>query len=319
MRKNLSDAKLKETRGAPSIVIVGSANADLFFRTGKLPDPGETVIASTLSRSYGGKGANQAVAIARLGGRAIMVCRLGSDEHGKNIVMNFQKEGVVTRYISYDADSPTGTAFVTVDEKGENTIVVLTGANGKLGDDCIQSAYDAMKSSAACVAQMEIPLHAVEKVAEIARSCNVPFILNTAPAPRYDISHIIAKADILCPNRKEAEIISGIQIHDVSDAFHAGRKLVEKGAKNVVITLGSDGALLVTKDSEAHVSAPKVTVRDTTGAGDAFVGGLTFAFASGKSLVESIKFANVVAAISITKDGTQTALPGLDEVMRFGE
>jgi ribokinase len=310
--------KLNEWTNDSAIIVVGSANADSFLRTKKLPVPGETVLASALKRSYGGKGANQAVAIARLGGKTIMVCRVGSDENGKGIIMNFQREGVDTRYIHTDTDAPTGSAFVTVDEEGENTIVVYTGANGKLDGEEVERVFAVVKSAAVCVAQMEIPLRTIEKLAEVTRSSNVPFILNTAPAPQSDIAHIMENVDILCPNRREAEIISGIRIHDISDAVRAGRKLVEKGAKNAVITLGSDGALLVTKDSDRHVPAPKVSVCDTTGAGDAFVGGLAFAFASGKKLVESIEFANIVAAISITKDGTQTALPTLDEVMMFG-
>jgi ribokinase len=318
MGKERYGMKTNEIKNDSAIVVVGSANADLFFRTKKLPAPGETVLASALKRSYGGKGANQAVAIARLGGRAVMVCRVGSDEHGKGIIMNFQREGVETRYISSDADAPTGSAFVTVDEAGENTIVVYTGANGKLGGEDVQRVFEVVKTAAVCVAQMEIPLRTIEKLAEAAQACNVPFILNTAPAPQSDISHIIEKVEILCPNRREAELLSGIRIHDVSDAVRAGRKLAGKGAKNVVITLGSDGAVLVTKDTERHVPAPKVSVCDTTGAGDAFVGGLAFAFASGKDLEGSIKFANIVAAISITKDGTQTALPTLDEVEKFG-
>lgn len=317
MEKEQNGMKWIDVKENAAIVVVGSANADLFFRTKKLPSPGETVLASALKRSFGGKGANQAVAIARLGGRAIMVCRVGSDEHGKGIVTNFQREGVETRYIQTDADAPTGSAFVTVDEEGENTIVVYTGANGKLDGEDMQRVFPVVKTAAVCVAQMEIPLPTVEKLAELARLCNVPFILNTAPAPPKDISHIIEKVDILCPNRREAEILSGISIHDISDAVCAGRKLAEKGAQSVVITLGSSGALLVTRNRERHVPAPKVSVCDTTGAGDAFVGGLAFAVASGKELEESIKFANIVAAISITKDGTQTALPTLDEVVKF--
>ncbi len=298
----------------PKVVIVGSANVDLFFRTKTLPEPGETVVASAFRKSFGGKGANQAVAVAKLGGKAVMVCRVGTDASGEDLIENFKHAGVQTRYIVQDPGSATGMAFVTVDESGENTIVIYSGANCRLEEADIGTAIDEIRTSDVVVTQLEIPLSTVKKVAEISREVNTPFILNPAPVPLQDISDIMRFVDVLCPNQTEAQALTGQRIWGMEDAKRAARQLMQHGVKNVVLTLGSAGALLVRNGKEFHIPSPEVTVRDTTGAGDAFVGALAFSLASGCEILEAVQLSNCAAALSVTKDGTQTGLPTLKEV-----
>jgi ribokinase len=297
-----------------SVVIVGSANVDLFFKTDELPSPGETVVASAYNRSFGGKGANQAVAVAKLGGRSIMVCRVGADESGSELLENFTRSGVDTRQVIRDPGNSSGMAFITVDREGENTIVIFPGANMKLGPSDLDAAMDQIRVSGAVVAQLEIPLQTVERVAAVSREHNVPFILNPAPAPARDISGILGNVDIICPNKTEAEALTGASIANIEDAKRAAHLLMESGAGSVVLTLGSSGALLVTGDTEHHIPSPTVHVRDTTGAGDAFVGSLAYFIASGRTISDAVRYASVAAALSVTKDGTQAGLPGLIEV-----
>jgi ribokinase len=297
-----------------SVVIVGSANVDLFFKTDELPSPGETVVASAYNRSFGGKGANQAVAVAKLGGRSIMVCRVGADESGSELLENFTRSGVDTRQVIRDPGNSSGMAFITVDREGENTIVIFPGANMKLGPSDLDAAMDQIRVSGAVVAQLEIPLQTVERIAAVSREHNVPFILNPAPAPARDISGILGNVDIICPNKTEAEALTGASIANIEDAKRAAHLLMESGAGSVVLTLGSSGALLVTGDTEHHIPSPTVHVRDTTGAGDAFVGSLAYFIASGRTISDAVRYASVAAALSVTKDGTQAGLPGLIEV-----
>ncbi len=302
-----------------SIVVVGSVNLDMFFRTDKLPDPGETVVATSVQKSYGGKGANQAVTVARLGGKAVMVCRVGQDSAGKELFDNFKRSGVYTKYVIHDPDFSSGTAFVIVDSHGENSIVIHPGANMKLSVADLDMTIDEIRNAGLVVAQLEIPVATVERAAEISKENKIPFILNPAPAPSEDISSILKNVDVLCPNKTEAEALTGQKILNVEDAKKAGAILLKSGVKNVVLTLGSTGALYVSKDTKQLFPSPRVTVRDTTGAGDAFVGSFAFSLCSGSTIPESVKFANVSAAISITKDGTQAGLPTCEEVREFSK
>lgn len=299
----------------PVVAIVGSANVDLFFKTERLPLPGETVVASVFNKSYGGKGANQAVAVSKLGGRAIMVCKLGGDEGGRELLDNFLRAGVETKWIVKDPETPSGMAFITVDRNGENSIVLYTGANMKLESSDVEKAIEGIKEADIVVTQLEIPISTVRKTAEISKKLNLPFILNPAPASKEDISDILKMVDVLCPNRAEAQALTGEKIESLEDARKSVRKLLSLGPGCVVLTLGSWGALLCTGDGEKLFPAPEVEVVDTTGAGDAFVGALAFALARGNSEEESVRFATLAAAISVTKDGTQAGLPTLEEVI----
>lgn len=309
--------KVMFTQEVPKVVVVGSANFDMFLRTRKLPSPGETVIASSFQRSCGGKGANQAVAVARLGGQSIIVARLGEDEFGEKLMENFQKFGVDTRFVIHDSGASSGNAFVILDEQGENVVVVYPGANAKLDVTDLDPVIEEIKTSGVVVVQLEIPIPTVRKLASITKKYNVPFILNPAPVPREGITEILPMVNVLCPNQTEAQSLTGIRIDQPEDAFSAARKLREMGAESIVITLGPQGAILVSTESEEYIPATPVTVRDRTGAGDAFVGGLSFALAAGWSITKSVIFATNVAALSVTKVGTQSGLPTYEEVTSF--
>jgi ribokinase len=302
-----------------SVVIVGSVNIDRFLKTDNLPSPGETVAAAFFNKSYGGKGANQAVTISKLGGRAVMLCRVGGDESGEELINNFKKSGVDTRYVIRDPELSSGMAFVTVDKSGENTVVIYAGANGKLNPSDLDPVKDEIRSCSLLLSQLEIPFSTVERTAEIAREYHIPFILNPAPAPSQDISKILKNVDILCPNKTEAESLTGVNIQNVEDGKKACHALRDIGIKTIVLTLGASGALLVGEGIEHHLPSPPVSVRDTTGAGDAFVGAFAFSLASGNSMLDAVQFANVTAALSVTKDGTQTGLPRFDEVKTLYE
>ncbi len=298
----------------PVITVVGSANLDLFLRTQKLPSAGETVVARQLTRSFGGKGANQAVAIARLGGKVKMVCRVGGDDSGQKLIENLAAQGVDTSLVKPHPKCSSGSAFVTVDNEGENTVVIHPGANERLFPGDLEAAEEDLGNSAVIVTQLEIPIPTVVKAAEIAKKWRVPFILNPAPAPSEDLSEILQKTDVLCPNRTEAERLTGRGVPGVDGAFKAGRELRSRGIQYVVITLGAEGAVLIAEDLQEHFKAPKVQVRDTTGAGDAFVGAFAFFFASGESISSATRLACIAAAISVSKEGAQSGLPTLDEV-----
>jgi ribokinase len=296
------------------VVVVGSANVDLFFRTDSLPAPGETVAAKSTSRSFGGKGANQAVTVAKLGGSAAMVCRVGKDQAGDELLENFRRFGVDTRFAIRDSGTPSGMAFITVDRHGENTIVIYSGSNGRLSPDDVETAHGVMEKAGVVVAQLEIPLETVRKAAEAARGMGVPFILNPAPAPSRDIGDILANVDLLCPNASEASALTGMKIDGIDGAKEAGRKLMRLGIGTVVLTLGKSGALLMREGGAEHIPSPEVSALDTTGAGDAFVGALALSMANGSGIDEAVRFANVAAAISVTKEGTQAGLPTFEEV-----
>jgi ribokinase len=310
----MGDRNMAHADTTPSVVVVGSANVDFFFKTDSLPSPGETVIASAFNKSYGGKGANQAVTVSRLGGRALMLCRVGGDASGNELLVNFDNAGVDTEYIIRDPKSSSGMAFITVDRKGENTIVIFSGANMRLSPSDLQGITDEIRNAKVVVSQLEIPIQTVRRTAEVARDKDALFILNPAPAPSQDISDILRLVDILCPNRRETESLTGVRMRSMDDARRASDRLRKKGVKRVVLTLGAEGAFLANEIMEQHIPCPPAAVRDTTGAGDAFVGALAYALASRSNMVDAVQFANVAAAISVTKDGTQTGLPTLDEI-----
>ena len=298
----------------PTVVVVGSANVDLFFKTDTLPSPGETVVASFFTKSYGGKGANQAVTISKLGGKVKILCRIGGDESGKELLENFIQAGVDTKHVIRDPECHSGMAFITVDKQGENTIVIYAGANMKLHTSDLDGIIKEIKSAKVVVSQLEIPISTVERTAEIARKYNALFILNPAPAPSQDISRILRNVDVLCPNKSEAESMTGVTILHIDDAKKASSKLREMGIKNVVLTLGASGALLMNEKTAQHFPCPSVSVRDTTGAGDAFVGAFAYSLALNNTIEDAVKFANIAAAISVTKNGTQSGLPTLNEI-----
>jgi len=300
----------------PKITVVGSSNTDLVGKVPKLPAPGETVMGSEFIIAPGGKGANQAVAIARIGGDVTFVAKLGMDDYGEQALKNFKKDGINTDFVFRDPDVSSGVALIFVDKTGENMLVPIPGANGKLSPDDIDKARSAIENADILVVQLEVPLEAVERAVTIAYESGVPVVLNPAPGRKLD-TNLIEKVSYLTPNETEAEILTDIKVTDDTTAQEAGKKLLDIGSKTVIITMGKRGAILITQDDSELVPAFVVESVDATAAGDAFNGGLAYAIASGKDLREAIKFGNAVGALTVTKMGAQPSMPTRDELNKF--
>ena len=302
----------------PKITVVGSSNTDLVGKVPKLPAPGETVMGSEFIIAPGGKGANQAVAIARIGGDVTFVAKLGMDDYGEQALKNFKKDGINTSFVFREPDVSSGVALIFVDKTGENMLVPIPGANGKLSPDDIDKARSAIENADILVVQLEVPLEAVERAVTIAYESGVPVVLNPAPGRKLDTS-LIEKVSYLTPNETEAEILTDIKVTDDTTAQEAGKKLLDIGSKTVIITMGKRGAILITQDGSELVPAFVVESVDATAAGDAFNGGLAYAIASGKDLREAIKLGNAVGALTVTKMGAQPSMPTRDELNKFLE
>jgi ribokinase len=302
----------------PKIVVVGSSNMDLVVKSPRIPSKGETILGGDFIMTPGGKGANQAVAAAKLGAEVYFVAKLGDDIFGQQSLSNFQKVGIKTEYVEQTKEAPSGVALITVDEAGDNLIVVAPGANLKLLPEDVKKARSAIASSGAVSAQLEVPLETVEFTARLANDAGVPFILDPAPAQKLG-DELLRMVSVLTPNETEAEILTGIKITDEKSAHAAAQNLLERGVKAVVLTMGSEGYLLATKDETHFVSSIKVNAVDTTAAGDAFTGALGVGLARGKNLKDAALFANYVAALSVTKMGAQSSMPDTGHVEKFIE
>lgn len=300
----------------PKITVIGSSNTDLVAKSPKLPAPGETVLGSQFVIAPGGKGANQAVAIARLGGDVTFVARLGADEFGDQRLEDFKRDGINTSFIFRDGEVPSGVALIFVDDGGENMITVVQGANARLSPADIDRAKAAIESADMVVLQLETPLETVEHAVAIAAGKGISVILNPAPGRKLE-PRLIEKIDCLTPNETEAEILTGIKVTSDDAARKAGAKLLELGAGSVVVTMGKRGAMLITDEQSSLIPAFAVDAVDATAAGDAFTGGLVYALASGKELRDAVQFANAAAALAVTKMGAQPSMPTRGELEQF--
>lgn len=290
------------------IVVLGSCNTDMVVKSSRLPVPGETVLGGTFMMNPGGKGANQAVAAARLGGCVTFITKTGNDLFGRQSLELYNNENINTEYICSDPNLPSGVALITVDEQGENCIVVASGANGTLFPADIKDAVDEVISSNILLMQLEIPMQTVEYAAKMARENDVKVILNPAPAQSLS-NDLLKNIYMLIPNEIEAEIISGVKVHDLESAKKAADIICSKGVNIVVITMGGAGALLKDGDQYHMIPALKVEAVDTTAAGDTFCGAVSVALSEGKGLVDAIKFANQCSAITVTRMGAQASIP----------
>lgn len=295
------------------MVVVGSSNTDMVIRTGRFPAPGETVFGNRFFMARGGKGANQAVAAARLGAKVTFVAKVGDDVFGREAVSGLRAEGIDTDFISVDPDSASGIAMVLVDEKGENCITVASGANGALCPADVDQAVTQIQTAKVLLMQLETPVPTVEYAAAVGRRAGMTVILNPAPAQKLPDS-LLAAVDIITPNETEAEILSGVRITDPGGAEQAARILRAKGVGTVIITLGSRGAYIQSGTVSKTVPAEKVTPVDTTAAGDTFNGALAVGLVNGLSVEASVEFAGRAAAISVTRVGAQESAPYLHEV-----
>ena len=296
------------------ILVVGSSNTDMVIKTKKFPSPGETIIGGKFIMNAGGKGANQAVAAVRLGGNVNFVGKTGNDIFGKQAIYHLKEEGINVDYVTVDPDNESGVALITVDEYGENSIVVAPGANGNLRFIDFDEALPEFLEADLVLMQLEIPIETVEYIARTAILNEKKVILNPAPATRIS-DDLLRHLTIITPNESEAEIITGIRIRDEKSASEAAKFLHEKGVEMVIITMGSAGAFLYLNGRGELFPAPKVEAVDTTAAGDTFNGALVVALAEGKTPEESIIFANRAASVSVTRLGAQSSIPFRKELV----
>lgn len=305
--------------GKPRIMVVGSSNTDMVIKAGHLPAPGETVIGGEFRMVPGGKGANQAVAAARLGAAVWFVARVGIDVFGDTALENFRREGMHTEFVARDSDRPSGVALINVDCHGENSIAVAPGANLCLSPEDVDRAREVMANCSAVVMQLEIPLETVGYTAGIAHEQGVKVILNPAPVGLGGVpKEILRLVEVLVPNESEARALMGLAEDTTIDESSASR-ILDLGVGSAVITLGSKGSLVVEKERVTRISAIKVEAVDTTAAGDAFTGALSVALSSGMELVDAARFATRVAALSVTRMGAQSSLPTMDDLAQFNK
>ncbi len=300
--------------GNKKIIVIGSCNTDMVIKSDRLPIPGETVIGGTFLMNPGGKGANQAVAAARQGGKVTFISKTGNDVFGKQSVELYNAEGINTDFILSDPNLPSGVALIMVDSHGENCIAVASGANSSLNVGDMKKAKDEIESADFILMQLEIPIETVEHAAELAFKKGIPVILNPAPA-RTLSNTLLKRLYLVTPNETEAEILSGIKVTDFEKAKQAADIISAKGVKNVVITMGMMGAFIKENDEYYSVAANKVTAIDTTAAGDCFSGTLVVGLSEGKSILEAVKMAAKAAALTVTRMGAQSSIPFRNELL----
>lgn len=297
------------------ITVVGSLNMDLVINTPKVPVMGETVLGSSFMTVPGGKGANQAVAAAKLGGNVSMIGCVGGDIFGKDLIGNLIVNRVDISNVKVLDGHSTGVAMIVIKD-GNNSIIVDPGANSQIGVQMIEDLEDIIAKSDMVVVQLEIPLETVEKAITIAKKHQVKVLLNPAPArPLHD--QLLSMVDIFTPNESECEIITGMPVKSIENAKEAVAFLNTKGIPIVIITMGGKGAVYNNQKEIIHKPVPEVKVVDTTAAGDSFSGAIAVALSGGRSLDEAIDFANIVGTLTVTRKGAQSSLPSLKDVDAF--
>ena len=298
------------------ITVIGSLNMDLITITEKSPRVGETLIGISFKQSAGGKGANQADSIAKLGGKVNMIGRVGEDDFGKALVQSLKKDGVDVSKISVSKKASTGIATIIVNGSGDNSIIVVPGANYEVTPSDIDNSIDVISKAKMIIAQLEVPLDTITYSFKKAKEYGVYTILNPAPAqPLSD--ELLRMTDLLVPNEIELEILSGKPLVTQDDMYVAARTLLNKGVKEIIVTLGSQGCLYMNENESIHYPAYKVEVVDTTAAGDSFIGGIATALSEGKPIKEAIGLATKVSALTVTRLGAQISLPLREEVENF--
>jgi ribokinase len=299
-----------------SIVVIGSSNTDMVIKTSHLPVPGETVTGGEFFVYQGGKGANQAVAAARLGGRVSLIANIGDDIFGRQSLESIKAEGVDVSGSTIESNKASGVALISVDKHGENCISVASGSNATLFPQNLHGSLPIIKAAAIVMMQLEIPMETIIYVAELCKTHNITFILNPAPACALPDA-LFPNINIITPNEKEAEMLTGVKVKDRNSATEAARVLKSRGVGIIIITMGKHGALIVTNEYEQMIPSLVVDAVDTTGAGDVFNGALSVAIAEGKELTEAVRFACNAAAISVTRLGAQSSAPVRKEVESY--
>lgn len=291
-----------------SVVVLGSVNADLVLRCARLPVPGQTVHGREFERLPGGKGANQAVAAARLGAPVSFIGCVGDDEFGRSAHALLAAEGIDTRHLYRIAGVSTGVAMILVDDAGQNCIALAAGANAALSIAHVDAAKEMIEGAGLLICQLESPLPVVQHGIALARAAGVPVLLNPAPMQALPLD-LLAQVDILVPNETEAAALLGVAPGAHFDAAEGATRLRELGPRTVIVTLGANGVQLASDGIARHLRAPKVRAVDTTGAGDTFIGAYAAARCEGASLTDAIEFAQQAAAISVTRAGAVAGMP----------
>lgn len=294
-----------------NIIVVGSINMDLVVQSPRHPLPGETILGTAFHTFPGGKGANQAVAAARLGGHVKMIGRVGSDSFGDTLLTTLENDGVDTRYMARTENLASGVALITVSDSGQNNIVVVPGANGRLSPADIQASEDAFEGASVVLLQLEIPLETVLEAVRIARRHGAKVVLNPAPARQLP-EELLSQVDILVPNESELMLLSGTK--DINTAVAHLKAL---GTGNLIVTLGSEGVLVLEDATSNHILPHQVSVVDTTAAGDGFVGAFAVALTEGKGILDAASWGNAAGALAVTKAGAQPSLPTRASLVTF--
>lgn len=297
------------------IIVIGSSNTDMVVRSERLPRPGESVIGGGFMMAGGGKGANQAVAVARMDHRVIFTAALGRDMFGDAAVSSYQRFGIDTSYI-VRKDAPSGVALIMVDSAGQNSISVALGANNSLSTEDIRGVLEQVEKDDIVLLQLEVPMATVDAAVDIAAAKGARVVLNPAPAAVVS-EQTLSKLYLITPNQTEAQTLTGIEVKDEATASLAAQVLCSRGVGRVVITMGNLGAYLYEEGRGEIIEARKVAAVDTTAAGDVYNGALCAALAEGKSLREALTFATKASAISVTRVGAQPSVPTREEVDNF--
>lgn len=298
------------------IVVIGSSNVDLLMKMDHLPEKGETVTDAEFFQVYGGKGANQAVAAARAGGKVAFVNCVGEDAYTPQMLQNYKNDGIDTKYVFHEKDVASGHALIMIGGKGMNYLSVAPGANYRLTPDKIDEAMPLIEQAALIVLQYEILEETLKYIIDLANKIGIPVLWNFAPARSFDLSYV-PKVNILVLNEVEAGYLAKMQVDNQQDAEVAAKKLLDSGVENVIITLGAQGAFVMNNGGKVQVPSFEVDAVDTTAAGDTFCGAYAVAMVEGQSEKACLQFASAAAAISVTRMGAQPSAPTREEIDAF--
>jgi ribokinase len=299
------------------IVVIGSSNVDFIMKMDHLPARDETVTDATFMQTFGGKGANQAVAAGRAGGNVIFVNCVGDDPYAEEMIAGFDASGIRTDYIVHEQGVASGSALVMIGEGGHNYLSVAPGANARLTPDRVDALRDLIAGASYVLMQYEIPRETIERTLDITAETGVPVVWNYAPANPFDVTYL-DKVEIVIVNEPEASALTGLEVTDIESAGAAAVKLQELGAGTAIVTLGETGSVIATReDGVTHVPAFPVEAVDTTAAGDTYCGCLVVALAEGKNLAQAVRFAGAAAALCVQKLGAQPSTPWREDIDAF--
>ncbi|MCK1993790.1 ribokinase [Peribacillus muralis] len=299
------------------IAVIGSNMVDLISYINAMPKEGETLEAPDFKIGCGGKGANQAVAAAKMGSKVMMVTKVGADLFADNTIQNLEAFGIDTEFTTKMVGTSSGVAPIFVDQESKNRILIIKGANEQLLPSDVDHAAEKLKTASLIVLQLEIPLPTVYRAIDFGSEHNIPVILNPAPASKELDFNYVCKSDFFIPNESELEILTGMPVATGEQIREAASNLIKKGVKNVIVTMGSRGVMWITKEKNETVASQKVTAVDTTGAGDAFIGCFAHFFVENGDVLQAIKKATAFAGLSVTKRGTQSSYPTSMELEAF--